>query len=204
LRSWLENRPPGIRPNDTAGTPLSVANAVTSSTFPQHSTAQETRRQVDHFPEVEQIFHSLLAESPKARAAPPAKVVGLSLAEVFDKFLDWCRLHRAPGTYDFYHHPIQSFLDSLPNPHIAVAEMKSCHVIEWTDLHPDWSPMFKRQAMVAIQRPLNWADEVGHIAAIPIKQLKKQRNRRIFHGCAAKPSYGIYIRNAPGRPGREL
>jgi len=42
-------------------------------------------------------YHDLMARRP----APTPKVSdeGLSVAELFDKFLAWCKLHRSPRTY---------------------------------------------------------------------------------------------------------
>ena len=130
--------------------------------------------------DVDRLFHALLAAPPppKAAAEPSPKADAFLLAEVFDKFLDWCRLHRAPTTYVFYHDKIQSFLDSLPDSRMPADDLKPFHVIEWVDKYPDWSQMSKRQAMVAIQRPLNWAEEVGHIKISPIKRLKKPQQER--------------------------
>src|ERR1700676_1928382 len=59
-----------------------------------------------------QKFHELMA-SPSPRLAVPA--TGLTVAEVFDKYLDWCKRHRASATYKWYKKRIQSFVDYINN-----------------------------------------------------------------------------------------
>ena len=104
-------------------------------------------------------------------------------SEILDKYLDWCQKHRAARTYEWYRDHIQSFLDhSVAAATMPVADLKPFHVIEWADSHPDWSNAYRRGAIVAIQRPFNWAEELGYIAASPIKKIKKpQPQRRDSH-----------------------
>jgi hypothetical protein len=48
-------------------------------------------------------FHELLAA--KRTTFPgrlPSPATGLSVAEVFDKYLDWCQKHRSARTYEWY------------------------------------------------------------------------------------------------------
>src|SRR6516164_9087924 len=105
-------------------------------------------------PEVEQLFHALLAASDQnATAAKVPSGDGPIVAEILDKYLDWCKKHRAERTYDWYRDHIQSFLDSLgAAATMPVAALKPFHVIEWADKHPDWSNAYRRGAVVAIQR----------------------------------------------------
>lgn len=42
----------------------------------------------------------------------------------------------------------------------------------------DWSPTYRRGAIVAIQRPFNWAVELGYIATSPIKTIPKPQLQR--------------------------
>jgi hypothetical protein len=120
-------------------------------------------------------YHEIMSE--RRRNPPPPSVPaegGISVAEVFDKFLDWTQKHRAPRTYDWYKDYIQDFLDTLKEPHrMPAAALRPFHVIEWADAHPGWSATGRRGAIVAIQRPFNWAEEMGYIPATPIKRIKK-------------------------------
>src|SRR5207302_10476197 len=111
---------------------------------------------------------------PEPDPKPPPKIPakdGPTVAEVLDKYLEWCQQNRAKRTYDWYRDYIQGFLDSLPDPAtMTVAELKPFRVIEWVDGHTDWSPTSRRDAIIAIQRPFNWAAELGYVAVSPIKQ----------------------------------
>jgi hypothetical protein len=55
---------------------------------------------------------------------------------------------------------------------MAVANLKPFHVIEWTDKHEDWSAAYRRGAIIAVQRPFNWAEELGYIAANLVKKIR--------------------------------
>jgi hypothetical protein len=132
---------------------------------------------------IEQAFRKLLA-APSATPPPiQQNSGGITVAEVFDKYLDWCEKHRSPRTFEWYRDHIQSFMDTLKEPDkLPVPSLKPFHVIEWTDQHPNWSNAYRRGAIIAIQRPFNWADELGYISGSPIKKIKKpQPGRRDNH-----------------------
>jgi integrase len=61
---------------------------------------------------------------------------------------------------------------------MAVTELKPFHVIEWVDRHPDWSPTFRRGAIIGLQRPFNWAADLGYIDSSPIKRVPKPAPQR--------------------------
>jgi integrase len=123
-------------------------------------------------------FHRLLSLAPVKPVAKP-QVSGLSVADVLEKHLAWCEKHRAPRTYDWYRDFAQSFLDSLKRPdQIPATELKPFHVIEWVDAHPDWGDTYRRSAIIAIQRPYNWAEELKYIPDSPIKKIKKPTPKR--------------------------
>jgi integrase len=125
-------------------------------------------------------YHQLMAENKSATPQTIGKSEGLAVIEVFDKFLGWCKHHREPRTYDWYHDHIQAFIkhsgDLARKP---VTELKPFHVIEWIDSHgDDWGSAYRRGAIVAIQRPFNWAEELGYIPASPIKKIRKPQPQR--------------------------
>jgi integrase len=138
-------------------------------------------------PDIEKAFHALLATPPQSVAAGTSDQSPL-VAAIFDKFLDWSRQERAPRTFDWYRDHIQGFLDSLgPAARtLTVSELKPFHVMEWIGKHIDpkedgvaaWSPTYRRGAIIAIQRPFNWAEELGYIALNPIKKIKKPQAAR--------------------------
>jgi hypothetical protein len=119
-------------------------------------------------------LHELMAAQPEPPSQPaPGASSGPSVAEILDRYLGWCQKNRSPRTYEWYRDAIQSFLDSLAEPAtLTVAELKPFHVIEWADSHPDWSPSSRRGYIVAVQRPFNWAEELGYLTASPIKKIK--------------------------------
>jgi integrase len=81
-------------------------------------------------------------------------------------------------TYEWYRDHLQSFLNALPDPRLAVADLKPFHVVEWADKHADWSAAYRRGAIVAVQRPFNWAEELGYIDRSPVKKIKKPQPQR--------------------------
>ena len=109
-----------------------------------------------------QAFHAIMAATADQSVPKTSPGDGPVVVEILDKYLDWCQKHRAGRTYEWYHDHIQNFLDSLPDPAaLTVAELKPYHVIEWVDSHDDWSPAYKRGAIISLQRPFNWAEEMG-------------------------------------------
>src|ERR1700730_7816024 len=88
---------------------------------------------------IQNRFHELMADQAKQPITPTVAAAGLTVAEVFEKFLDLCTKHRAPRTYDWYRDHIQAFCKALPNPAVMPhGELKPFHVIEWIDNHPTW------------------------------------------------------------------
>jgi hypothetical protein len=64
-------------------------------------------------PPIVQAFHALMAR-PDAAPKPPQQGSGPTVAELLDKYLDWCHRHRAERTYEWYRDHLQRFLDALP------------------------------------------------------------------------------------------
>lgn len=66
-----------------------------------------------------------MSSKPAPLVPAPALTVGSSVAEVFDRYLDWCQKRRSARTYEWYKDHIQRFLDSLPDPAAKpVADLK--------------------------------------------------------------------------------
>ena len=123
---------------------------------------------------VVQAFHALMAAPPEQSAPKLLPGSVPTVPEILDKYLDWCQKHRAGRTYEWYLNHIQSFLDSLPGAAtMAASALKPFHVIEWADRRRGWSNAYGRGAIVAIQRPFNWAEELGYIPASSVKKIKK-------------------------------
>jgi integrase len=120
-----------------------------------------------------------MAAPPLPDPRPRWAADGPTVAEIFEKYLGWCRNHRAPRTYEWYRDHIQGFIDFRPAvAHLAASDLHPFHVVEWCDSHPDWSPAYRRGAIVAIQRPLNSAEELGYVPSSPAKKLAKPQPQR--------------------------
>lgn len=120
-------------------------------------------------------FHELLAEKPAA-PSPVEPKAAVSVAEVFEKFLGWCQLHRSPRSYEWYRTHIQNFCRSLSQPKaLPATSLRPFHVQEWVDQHTTWGANQKRGAIVAVTRPFNWAARLGHIDASPVRGVEKPK-----------------------------
>jgi integrase len=153
-------------------------------------------------------YHLVMAEQAVAPAAPNTfrSADGPTVAEVFDKYLDWCQQHRAERTYEWYRDRIQDFINRKPGvARLLAADLRPFHVVEWADSHgEDWSAAYRRGAIVAIQRPFNWAQELGYIAASPIKKIKKPQPQRRESHITQEDFAAIAGRYAEGDPFRDL
>ena len=126
---------------------------------------------------VQDRFHEQMAGRPEpAQSAPPGH--GLSAAEVFELYLGWCQQHRSPRTYEWYQDHLQSFIDSLLDKRLAVADLKPFHVQQWVDAKATWGPNHRRGAITAVQRAFVWAEKVGHIGKSPVRHVEKPAPKR--------------------------
>jgi integrase len=129
-------------------------------------------------------YHEIMAEGGRDKPANSATSPnGPAVADILDKFLNWTLNNKAPRTFEWYQDHLQAFLNHLgTKASMPVSELRPFHVIEWLDKHPGWSATYQRGAIVAVQRPFNWAEELGYLSASPIKKIKKpQPERRESH-----------------------
>lgn len=125
-------------------------------------------------PAIKMAFHALMAAPVGATAPAPAPKVELTVAELLDKFLDWCGNNLAESTFAGHQFRIQAFIRECPEVALLPATgLRPFHVIEWVEKHQDWSSSWRRNCIMSIQRPYNWAEELGHISASPIRKIKK-------------------------------
>ena len=119
-----------------------------------------------------QRFHQLMSRPREQRTVQIDSVAG-----IVDAFLDWTLRNRAKRTYDWYLERTQKFLEQYPN--LTVGELRPYHVLEWVDQHPHWADGHRRGCIVAVQRPLRWAEKLGYIDRSPISHIEKpQQGRR--------------------------
>jgi len=126
-----------------------------------------------------QAFHATMAA---ARLEPKKKVAattGLTVVVLYDKFLSWCRNNREPLTHRGYHDFIQGFITHLGEKALLpAAELRPHHILEWLEAHPQWGPTRRRNAIIHVQRPYNWAFKLGYIETNPIRHIEKPRASR--------------------------
>ena len=155
--------------------------------------------------EADREFHRLLSLPSAARAPKASPPSGLTVAELLDKYLDWCQKHRAQRTYDWYKEHLQNFLDSLSSAaEFLVSDLKPYMVIEWADEHDSWGDNYRRGALIAVQRPFNWAVKLGHITASPIPYIEKPQATRREQVVTVEEWESIRDHYKKGDPFRDL
>jgi integrase/recombinase XerC len=103
----------------------------------------------------------------------------LTVHTLITKYLAWCGKHRDPRTLEWYAGYLDKFLCHLGDAKDSPAtELKPYHVIEWVDAQSGWGDNYSRGAIVAVQRAYNWAEEMGYIAATPLRKIKKPPAKR--------------------------
>lgn len=127
------------------------------------------------------------------KRAVEAKAEGLTVAQVFDKYLAWCMAHRAPGTFAKSAKHCPAFLASLP-PGLLAAVLRPYHVVEWIEAHPTWGANQRRAVISAITRPINWAAELGYpgVQAIRVSRPAAQRRHSKFTAEIFAKLLGLY------------
>jgi integrase/recombinase XerC len=129
----------------------------------------------------------------------------IALRLIVRKYLDWCGKHRAPRTVEWYQGHLDGFLTYLGNEAlIPVIDLKPYHVAEWVDSHPNWGDSYRRGAIIAVQRAMNWAEEMGYIAASPVKKVKKPPGRRRDNPMTPEDFQAFLARLHQGDPFRDL
>ena len=136
---------------------------------------QLDKRQIRLHPDEQEalrLYHRLMADGD-CPPATHASQAGLAAIELFDKYLDWCHRHRRPRTYNWYKGHIEDFVAFLSDTRLKALTVRPFHVIEWVDHHPTWGTSQRRGAIIAIQRPFNWATKLGYIDSNPIAHIEK-------------------------------
>jgi integrase/recombinase XerC len=124
--------------------------------------------------EAKRKFHELMAASvSESPVETSSKSHVLTVADIFEKFLDWCSKHRSPGTYEWSRYRVQMFIDALGKDVLMASDaLRPFHLQEWIDKH-EWSANYRRGIIAAVQRAYNWALRIGHLTANPIRFIEK-------------------------------
>lgn len=118
-----------------------------------------------------QRFHQLMAEPQKQAVRSD------SVAALIDLYLEWLQKNRSAGTYNWYMHFCQSFINSIP-ANLQITDLKPFHVQEWLDARNDSSDSTKRGCITAVKRPFAWAEKQGYIDRSPIAHVEKPQEGR--------------------------
>lgn len=123
--------------------------------------------------EAKKKFHELMALEA---IGTPAESPNVTVAALFEAFLDWSKRHNDPPSYEWYKLFLQSFVDR----HGAerVQDLKPYHVTRWLDAQATWGDSTRRGAISAIKRALNWSVDEGFLSVNPLKQVKKPPAKR--------------------------
>jgi integrase len=125
-------------------------------------------------------FHALMAAPPaEAPTVKPGRssvsaTDALTVAELFDKYLEWCRRNREARTFNDYVWHLQKFCDHLKDTaKIPALDLRPFHVNEYLDANPEWGQTYRRNAIASVKRAYAWGEAEGHISGTPLKNLKK-------------------------------
>jgi integrase len=129
----------------------------------------------------------------------------ITVADVLSKYLAWCGKHRAPRTLKWYSDHLRGFLSHIGRAaQMAADQLRPFHIVEWADAHEGWSPTYKRGAIVAAQRPFNWAEEMGYLASSPVKKVAKPAAQRRDNPVTPDAFRAILALVKDGDPFRDL
>src|SRR4051812_6715797 len=128
-----------------------------------------------------------------------------TLTHAIRKYLDWCRKNRAPRSVEWYQGHLDGFLRHLGSQALMPAtDLRPYHVVEWVDSHERWGATYRRGAIVAVQRALNWAEEMGYLAASPVKKVQKPPAGRRDNPMTPEDVQALLARLRHGDPFRDL
>jgi hypothetical protein len=122
-----------------------------------------------------QAFHTIMGQ-PKKRPAATA----LTVAEVFERFLEWCQQHRAERTYKDHRDFIQTFLVESP----GVADLSALELRPFTS-SSGWTVirLGEQPSDVTPSSPCSGAIEL-ELAAFARKYAKELDQLRAVYGSA--------------------
>jgi integrase len=124
------------------------------------------RKQINLGPDRDEAFrtyHAMMAQPQRQSAASG------SLAAIFDAFLEWVQINRAPDTYEWYRYRLQRFLDHHPD--LLADELRPYHVENWACSY-GLSRTSRRNYLRSVKRCLKWAKKQGYIDRNPIEDLE--------------------------------
>ena len=100
----------------------------------------------------------------------------VSTFALFDQFLEWTKMQRAPRTYEWYRGILQDFASHL-KVDVPAQKVKPIHLIQWMAKVPHWSPTTHANSMRSVQRAFRWAHRMGLIDTNPLQFVEKPTPR---------------------------
>ena len=102
-----------------------------------------------------------------------------TVAQLIDRYLEWCKNHRAKRTYDWYAWHLSSLLDSV-GCRLKVRDIKPYHATRWLDeRYKGTSDTYRCGAVRSLKRAFNWAVKEGYLVRSPVANVSRpvQRSR---------------------------
>src|SRR5262249_24951180 len=137
------------------------------------------------------------------------RVVGMEPSPALDvivgKYLGWCGRHRSARKLQWYEGHLRCFLAHLGDQAgMPATSLRPYHVVGWVGGKQTWGATYRRGAVVAVQRCLNWAEGMGYIDASPVKTVTKPPASRRDNPMTAEDFRALLGLLPEGDPFRDL
>ena len=98
---------------------------------------------------------------------------------LFERYLDWVKEHRKPGTYDKIRHHLSSFARYIGKSR-KIATLSGSDLSLWVEGQTQWGSTMSNEAIVSVIRCFNWAVGKKYIASNNVSNVpdKPRRKRR--------------------------
>ena len=109
-------------------------------------------------------YHQIMASRHDLTSA------AVTLAQLFEAYLEWVRSRKAPATYHHAKHYLTSFVHSA-GTRLTLGRLKPTHLTKWIDEHQNWSDTSRNDAISHIQRAFSWAVNQKYLDRSPIGKI---------------------------------
>jgi integrase len=119
-------------------------------------------------------YHALMANRQPAGPDSP-------VADLLDRYLDWCEREKSDSTYQSRRRILESFTRHIGS--LRLSALKPHHVSNWlAESHPNTGPTARHSYIRAVKGALKWAEDEGYIERSPIRKMKlpAPRSRDVY------------------------